>query len=240
MNAIFDTGSTISIISLDQFTKYADDIGAREAAQRVKKVTETHRALSGHPLPFLGLIDVVITLGNDIGVVPCYILEKTPTQLLLGDSFFEVFGVRCTVGIRSKHEWSVGPSGRMTSGNARFNRSMGGGTMSVCHVAREQKVMAGCRTAVTCRAPAEWKGDVCFVEGETDRKKSESVFVPDALVTVSSNGEFQVVVDNYYPEVKTLREGQELAVMEKSIGPTGECWRRYRQLEQCPSTEYSQ
>ena len=102
VNALFDTGSPISIISLKLFTQYANYVGSQEAARQVKKVIHTHRALSGHPLPFLGLIDVEVTLGNDVGVVPCYILKETPTALLLGDTFAEIFGARCTVGTATK------------------------------------------------------------------------------------------------------------------------------------------
>ena len=214
--ALIDTGSPVSIISLDSFLQVAaaqrnkDQTPASWAEQvrkRVQPTTLTLCSYGGTKLPIVGQVSCQLSKGNFCIQGLLQVQQNAPVDLLLGTDTLPHLGFSLTEGNEER-------ATEILSGEV-IPQTPVEATVEV-HLIRPARLPAGHSKVVRVKATSSnVAGKSYLFEPTTQHLYNRELLVPDAIIDMEEGGEATLVIANTGTLPVILEEGDLMGKVEK-------------------------
>ena len=222
--ALLDTGSPVSIVSLDFFLKAAaakrpkeqspTDWG-REVKKRLAPTAMSLRSYGGADIPLVAQVSCALARGNLCVDAQLQVQQGAPVNLLLGTDTLAKLGFTLTE--QQDPAKDVLPAGATTSSRQQHDQHEASippdgvptlTTSAVVRLIRPARVPAGHSKVVRVEVTdQDLAGETCLIEPFLQHHR-EDISVPDTLVGVDERSEAAVVIANTGCAPVLLREGR--------------------------------
>ena len=222
--ALLDTGSPVSIVSLDFFLKAAaakrpkeqspTDWG-REVKKRLAPTAMSLRSYGGADIPLVAQVSCALARGNLRVDAQLQVQQGAPVYLLLGTDTLAKLGFTLTE--QQDPAKDVLPAGATTSSRQQHDQHEASippdgvptlTTSAVVRLIRPARVPAGHSKVVRVEVTdQDLAGETCLIEPFLQHHR-EDISVPDTLVGVNERSEAAVVIANTGCAPVLLREGR--------------------------------